>query len=221
VVAASTGLAVVLVEASGENSIVVAAGANAQVAPDPARLALRSGDVLVAQGEVPLDVTVAALAAGRAAGATTVWNPAPANVADRAHLDLADVLVVNETELAVLAQGTDDRLEVDRLDVDRAVFDLARRSGGDVVATLGRDGVVALVGGEHLAVPARAVHVVDTTGAGDCFVGALAASLARGDDLRAAIELAVVASSLAVQRPGAAGSMPTSAEVASAAPHPS
>jgi ribokinase len=202
-----SGLAVVLVERSGENSIVVVAGANARVAVDLRAAGVGVGDVVVAQGELPPTVTVEALAAARDLGATTVWNPAPVSPTDRRHVGLADVLVVNETELALLS-GSDD--------VDAGIAALAADLDGDVVATLGPDGVVARVDGRRLQVPVRSVEVVDTTGAGDCFVGVLAASLAAGGSLGEAIRLAVVASSIAVGRPGAAPSMPTAAEVASA-----
>jgi ribokinase len=127
-------------------------------------------------------------------------------------LDLVDVLILNETELGAL---TDTKL---RDSDDAGDFASAARSlqAGDdqvICVTLGKRGVLALVNGEPLVVPGRAVKAVDTTGAGDCFVGAVAAQLATGKSMQAALAYANAAASICVQRMGAAPSMPTADEV--------
>lgn len=208
-VAEPTGTAVIHVDAAGENAIVVVSGANATVQPPSTGVvAVRPGDVLVVQGEVPWPATRAALEQCRSVGATAVWNPAPASVEILGDLGLADLLVVNEIELATLS-GTGD--------IDDGLVQLIAAGATQVVATLGSEGVRGIVeGGRVVRLEALAVEVVDTTGAGDCFVGVLAARLATGDPVGVALRWAVAAASIAVGREGAAPSMPRAAEVASA-----
>jgi ribokinase len=210
--AAHTGTAVITT-ANADNTIVVIPGANALVdAADVAAAAFAKGDIAVSQFEIPLAAIGAFFERARAAGATTILNPAPAIEVDARLLDLVDVLVLNETELGFLT-----RTELGDSD-DQARFIAAARSlpmgsGKIICVTLGRRGVLALVDGEPLIVPGRAVTAVDTTGAGDCFVGALAARLAAGKSFLDALAYANTAASISVQRMGAAPSMPTAAEV--------
>ena len=209
--AAHTGTAVITA-ANADNTIVVIPGANALVsAADVASPQLAKGDIAVSQFEIPLATIAAFFQRARAAGATTILNPAPAIVVDAELLDLVDILILNETELGLLAK-------VELRDTDPARFVDAARSlqaGKDqiVCVTLGRRGVLALVDGQPLAIPGRTVKAVDTTGAGDCFVGAVAAQLAGGESIRDALNYANAAASICVQRMGAAPSMPTAAEV--------
>ncbi|VIO70781.1 Bifunctional ribokinase/ribose-5-phosphate isomerase A [Bradyrhizobium ivorense] len=208
-----SGTAIITI-ANADNTIVVVPGANARVdADDVAALVLAKGDVAVSQFEIPLPTIAAFFARARAAGATTVLNPAPAKQADKALLDLVDILILNETELGFLT-GT----ELKDGDPPARFAEAARSlaAGKIVCVTLGKRGVLALTGGEPLLVPGRAVKAVDTTGAGDCFVGALASQLAGGKELRDALAYANVAASICVQRMGAAPSMPTADEVRSA-----
>ncbi|WP_454630492.1 ribokinase [Bradyrhizobium cenepequi] len=208
---AHTGTAIITV-ADADNTIVVVPGANAMVSPeDVAAPALTKGDIAVSQFEVPQATITAFFKYARAAGATTILNPAPARKFDSELLDLVDILILNETELGFLSgrklrdSGNRDRL-----------IDAARSLAGRdriVCVTLGKRGALALVGGEPLMVPGREVKAIDTTGAGDCFVGALASRLARGSSLRDALGYANAAASICVQRLGAAPSMPTAAEV--------
>ncbi|MEA2836605.1 MAG: ribokinase [Bradyrhizobium sp.] len=212
---AHTGTAIITL-ASADNTIVVIPGANALVdADDVGAAPLARGDVAVSQFEIPLPAICAFFKRARAAGATTILNPAPAIAFDRELLDLVDVLILNETELGFLVKAklrdTDDH----------SVFiEAARRlqtgTGKIVCVTLGKRGVMALVDGGPLVIPGRIVEAVDTTGAGDCFVGAVAAQFANGKPIRDAFEYANVAASICVQRMGAAPSMPSGAEVASA-----
>jgi ribokinase len=143
-------------------------------------------------------------------GATTILNPAPAIEAERELLDLADILILNETELGLLA-----KTELSDTD-DPARFIEAARSlqtsqDKTVCVTLGWRGALALIDGRPLIIPGRAVKAIDTTGAGDCFVGAVAAQLAGGTSIREALAYANAAASICVQRMGAAPSMPTAA----------
>jgi ribokinase len=212
---AHTGTAVITI-ANADNTIVVVPGANALVsAADVAAPGLSKGDIAVSEFEIPLPAISAFFARARAAGATTILNPAPALEFDANMLDLVDILILNETELGLLA-----RTELRDSD-DHARFIEAARSlpiGRDkiVCVTLGKRGVLALVNGEPLIIPGRAVEAVDTTGAGDCFVGAVAAQLAGGKSIGDAIAYANAAASICVQRMGAAPSMPTEEEVKAA-----
>ncbi|UGY12835.1 ribokinase [Bradyrhizobium septentrionale] len=205
-----SGTAIITI-ANADNTIVVVPGANGLVdARDVTVPNLVKGDVAVSQFEIPLPTITAFFRRARAAGATTILNPAPAKQADRALLDLVDILILNETELGALA-GTELRDN----DTPERFTEAARTLGhGKIVCvTLGKRGVLALVQGQPLLVPGREVKAVDTTGAGDCFVGALAAQLAIGKQLGDALTYANAAASICVQRMGAAPSMPTADEV--------
>lgn len=210
----ATGTALIVVDAAGENSIVVVPGANGAVGPDVVqRLTPRKGDVLVAQFETPVEATAALFMSGRETGATCVLNPAPAAAVARGLLGLVDVLVVNETELGVIAgRNLGESPTVEEV---RDAYALLRKLGFDgcLVATLGAKGSLTLIGDRVIEIKGRVVEAVDTTGAGDCFVGYLASSLALGRDMDNALLIANAAASLCVQRPGAGPSMPRRAEV--------
>ncbi len=210
---AATGVALIVL-AGADNAITVIPGANGLVTPrDLAAVPVEAGDVLLSQFEIPLATVRAFLARGKARGAVTILNPAPARRVGRDFLALADILVVNETELALLSRRRVGPATSAR-DIAAAAARLRCRPDQAIVVTLGARGVVALIEGRTLSVPARRVKAVDTTGAGDCFAGALAAALASGETLAAAIALANDAAAISVQRPGAAPSMPTRRELA-------
>lgn len=190
-----TGRAAIVVNASGENSIVVVPGANSTVT---APTALPSCRVLLAQLEVPLDAVTATLALARLAGTLTLLNPAPARALDDSLLSLCDVVIPNEHEVELL--GGIDALHA------AGVRTIIVTRGGDGV-TISRDGAI-----EHRA--AHAVEVVDTTGAGDAFCGNLAARLAHGDELTDAVDWALAAGALAVTVPGAVPSLPHAKQTA-------
>jgi len=210
-----SGVALILVDADGENSIAVAGGANAvlgsvQVRAALKRLALTSADVVLVGHEIRTGATHEALRLGRLAGATTILNPAPATGLGRSTLELADVLTPNEGELATLAGGTGTPSA------------LAKRLLGTepgrraVLVTLGVKGGLLVVGRRAWAIHAPRVHAIDTVGGGDALNGALAAALASGFDLAEAARRAMVAASLAVTRAGAREGMPTTAELEAA-----
>jgi ribokinase len=210
---AHTGTAIITV-AAADNTIVVIPGSNALVSADDVSVVpLVKGDVAVSQFEIPLPTIAAFFRRARAAEATTLLNPAPAQKFGRELLELVDILVLNETELGFLA-GT----ELSDSDEAVRIIDVARqlqaRADQTICVTLGKRGVLALAGQEEFPVPGRVVKAVDTTGAGDCFVGALAAQLADEVPLRTALAFANAAASISVQRMGAGPSMPTAAEVA-------
>jgi ribokinase len=209
-----TGTAIILVDSSGENSVVVVPGANSGLtARHLSSAELRGGDVLVAQLETPSATTEAFFARGAAVGTTCILNPAPADVVPASLLKLVDVLIVNETELGVIAEQALSLAP--GIDEIRGAHDALRDNGfrGCLVATLGRRGSITLIGERTIEVPGRDVVAVDTTGAGDCFVGYLAASLSFGHDMDRALGTANAAASLCVQRPGAGPSMPDQDEV--------
>jgi len=208
-----SGTAIITI-ANADNTIVVVPGANALVsADDVAAPVLAKGDVAVSQFEIPQPAISAFFKRARAAGATTILNPAPAIACSPELFDLVDILILNETEL-----GFFTRAELHDNDAPDRFVEAARRlqtgANGIICVTLGRRGVLALVGGEASMIAGRAVKAVDTTGAGDCFVGALAAQLAGGAVICDALNYANVAASISVQRMGAAPSMPTAAEMA-------
>jgi ribokinase len=192
-----TGLALVLLTPDGENSIVVAPGANARLTTSDVDVALAElgpGDVLVAQLEVPMEVVEHAATGAAAAGARAVVNFSPVRPLGSRLLRSADPVVVNEHEARELVGA------IAAADLARGLLGLGAASA---VVTLGARGAVLAdaAGVRHVAAPA--VDVVDTTGAGDAFLGALAAGLARGADLDAAVQAAVRAGAEAVGRPGA------------------
>jgi ribokinase len=209
---AHTGTAVITI-ANADNTIVVIPGANAAVdTADVAALQLAKGDIAVSQFEIPRPAVTAFFKQARAAGAITILNPAPAIEFSRELLDLVDILILNESELGFLT-----KTELCDTDNPARLIEAARslQIGKDkiVCVTLGRRGVLALVNEEPLIVPGWIVKTVDTTSAGDCFVGAVAAQLAGDKSIRDALDYANLAASICVQRMGAAPSMPTAAEV--------
>jgi ribokinase len=210
---AHTGTALITV-ANADNTIVVIPGSNGLVsAADVEAPSLSKGDIAVSQFEIPLPAISAFFKRARAAGATTILNPAPAIKFGRELLDLVDILILNETELGFLTET-----ELHDTDAYQRIIDSARSLQFDkdkvVCVTLGRRGIVALIDGQPHIDPGRAVKAVDPTGAGDCFVGAVASVLADdGAMIRGAFGYASMAAAVCVQRMGAAPSMPTIEEV--------
>ncbi|RAJ33140.1 ribokinase [Kitasatospora sp. SolWspMP-SS2h] len=215
---AATGIASVVVDRAGENTIVVNPGANAVLSVEdlPQWLARTPGEVLLVQHEVAAEVVAAAVLRAREQGGTVVLNPAPARPVAPEVLAAVDVLVPNLGELAALL-GTGP---VSGLPAARELLERAALPCGAVVVTLGADGALikrpGRPGSVHL--PAPVVDAVDTVGAGDTFCGALADALARGADLPAAAARAVRAASLAVTGLGAQSSMPRAAQLDSPGP---
>lgn len=210
----ATGNALILVDGKGENRIVVIPAANQAItAEDAAGIAIAPGDIVVSQFEVPRPAIAALFARARAAGARTVLNAAPA--LDDAPAPLwqdTDILIVNETELGHFA-GKDLAEDAAEDEIIAAARQLIHRPDQTIITTLGSRGALAVTAESQIMVPGRKVVAVDTTGAGDCFVGSLAARLAAGDDLAAAMRYANVAASIACSRVGTGTAMPQAAEV--------
>jgi ribokinase len=204
----STGTAFITVTPDGENAITVAPGANRSLSVedvDDASDAIGDARVLVAQMEVPPEVVLRAVEIAARQGTRALVNLAPTTEVPRKLLEKLDPLVVNEHEAAFLlgarVEGVDEALSV-----APELRELGPRSA---VITLGEDGAVFSDGDSTRHVPSPEVEVVDTTGAGDAFVGALAGQLARNASLEDAVAYAVRAGAAAVTRRGAQGSLPT------------
>ncbi len=203
-----SGIAMITVQRDGDNSIVVSPGANAHLSPDDIMNASRISDAttVLAQAEIPIE---AVLAAARNTTGSFIWNPAPApdEIAPLELLDLVDVLVPNQTELALLA-GTGP---IDS--VEKAITAAQTLPCASVVVTLGAAGAVVVVQNETAHVPAPTVTPVDTTGAGDAFCAALAGGISQGQDLVTATHEAVRVGAATTLVAGAQSSLPTRQQV--------
>lgn len=203
----ATGCAVVATSPQ-DNQIIHIAGANSDI--DVALAAepdLGPADICLAQLETPVPATAALFRRARAAGAFTILNAAPASTAAHELLPLCGLLIVNEGELILLA-GLDSGSMLD----DKVLLSSRVRLGLEhhqmLLVTLGADGLAIIEQEKVLRIAARPARVIDTTGAGDCFCGYLAAGLARGDPMQQAAVEANAAASISVQSLGAAASIP-------------
>ncbi len=206
---APTGSAFITVTPDGENAIVVSPGANRRFGPDEVGAAsedLEQARVLVAQLEVEVEAVETAARIVDEAGGRFLLNLAPPSEVPGELLRLSDPLVVNEHEAAFLL-GEDAR------DPEESAGKLLDLGPPSVVVTLGAAGAILATGESSRHFPAPEVQVVDTTGAGDAFMGALAAKLAEGALLEEAVPYAVLAGAVAVAREGAQGSLPTPEDV--------
>lgn len=198
----STGAALIFVDESGENSIVVAPGANVRMSPthlDAVAGLIADAPVAVFQLEIPLETVSHGV---RMAAGTVILNPAPAIALPADLLAEVDVLVPNRGELAVLL-GVEPAKQLSEVTQQA----LALKSASSLVVTLGSEGSLVVEDGRVLHIPAEKVEAVDTTGAGDAFVGVLAASIAEGADLAKAARFASRAAAVAVGRRGAQTSL--------------
>lgn len=203
----ATGTAIVLLDQDGENAIIVHGGANLSV--DAASFAPAQSRVRLAQLETPIDAVSAFF---REVGGVRMLNAAPFRAEARAIFSRCDVIIVNETELAEYAEAkVSAAFEVEEIALlARRLIDAADQW---VIVTCGGKGVVAVRGEETLFVAAQPAKVVDTTGAGDCFCGVLAASIASGMAMPLALDRANRAAGIAVTRIGAMAAMPTAQEL--------
>ncbi|HTJ91903.1 MAG TPA: ribokinase [Pararobbsia sp.] len=207
-----TGVALIIVDDASQNSIVIVAGSNGALTPT--LIASREGtiadaDVVVCQLETPDDTVLAAMQTARRHGRTVVLNPAPVTAPLPRHwLEATDFIIPNEIEAAALSG-----VNVDSPDAAReAAWALREQGARTVIITLGAQGVFVLgaheprEGGTHY--PARKVHAVDTTAAGDTFVGGFSASIASGRSVDEAVRFGLAAAALSVTRAGAQPSIP-------------
>ena len=205
----ATGVAPIFVDSAGENMIVVVLGANSRIQSsdiDAARERIAAADVLVAQLEINTDMVTYALQVAKEVGITTILNPAPAAPIARETIQLADFLTPNETELESLSGGPVS-------DVEAAARALMTRDDQTVVVTMGAQGAQIVSRDQSGLQPTFNVDVLDTTGAGDAFNGALAVGLAERKTLRDAVRFANATAALCVTKAGAAGSAPYRADV--------
>lgn len=210
----SSGVAPIWVDAAGTNRIIVVPGANARMSADDAARAVAGRDrldVVIGQFEIPPEVTLAAFRQARARRAITVLNPAPvAEISDEL-LAVTDYLIPNEVEFAVLASDVSPKPDYG----DETLLAVAERWGMRLVVTLGADGaVVASPDGDIVRVSAPRVEAVDTTGAGDAFVGAFSYGLAAGYQPPKAARLGCACASASVAAPGTQSSYPSAQDAA-------
>jgi ribokinase len=207
-----SGVALIFVDDSGENSIAVASGANSELGPDavePLARILDAGDVLLLQLEIPLATVEAAARIGVKQQARVILNPAPAQAVPDSLLATVSMVTPNEHEVKQLT-GVDSS---DEMALTRAAAVLGERGVRDLLITLGARGVFASADGVSELVPAFTVDAVDTTAAGDVFSGALAVALVEGRSSRDAVRFASAAAALSVTRMGAQASAPRRAEI--------
>ncbi len=200
-----TGLAIINVNSLGENNIIVSAGAN-QVWPETeAELndLLKGYDMVVLQQEIPLRVVKSVLKIAKAQGVHTILNAAPASEDILPSLKYVDLLIVNEVEISVLS----GMALADIPSITEAVIKLSGACS-NIIVTLGKDGCLVFADNEFNGVPSYKVKVIDTTAAGDVFVGAVATRLSEGERILDAARWATAASALTVTKLGAQASIP-------------
>lgn len=206
----ATGIASIMVDANAQNSIVIAAGANGRLDVERierARPVIEQASIVLLQLEVPMDTVIHSIELAHALGKTVVLNPAPAQALPRALLQKIDYLILNEIEAAMLAEEQSEDIPL----LAQKLHDLGARN---VVVTLGEKGVYgSFSDGQQRHLPARKVQAVDTTAAGDTFIGGFIGAIAQGRDQFDAIAYAQAAAALSVTRVGAQTSIPTRDEV--------
>ncbi|MEC5162094.1 ribokinase [Janthinobacterium sp. CG_23.3] len=210
---AASGVAGIMVDDAGRNSIVIAPGANMTLTADMVEAlapAILAADLLVCQLETPLTAVIRAIHIARRGGVTVVFNPAPMQPLRPDLVALVDYLIVNETEASQLS-GTE---VVDRGSARQAATRLLAMGAGAVLLTMGEQGVLIVgQGGRSRMLDAVRVDAVDTTAAGDTFVGAFAVGVGQGLDLVAAATAAQYAAALTVTKLGAQSAIPFRHEV--------
>jgi len=212
VAACATGTAMITVDRAGQNSIIVSPAANGRLGRDEIdgmEALWRQARLLLLQLETPMDTVLYAAEMAVRHGVQVILNPAPAQPLAPELLARVHYLIPNESE-ATLLTGIEVR---DLASAERAARQLLRRGVPVVILTLGASGALLCTSDGAIHVPARQVQVVDTTAAGDAFIGGLAAALARGASLEEAVHYAATAGTLAVTRFGAQTSLPSAAEL--------
>ncbi|MDF2520037.1 MAG: ribokinase [Clostridia bacterium] len=205
-----TGTAWITVDQKGENSIVVISGANRTLCKediDANEALFKDADIVLLQLEIPMETVTYAMDKAKENGCKVILNPAPAAKLSRDILSKTDYITPNESELDILAGGAEDSSQLQKAQklIDQGV--------ANVICTLGKEGAMLVNQTGHVNFPTIIVDAVDTTGAGDCFNGVLAAELANNISIENAIKTAVKAASFSVTKKGAQSSMPSRQDV--------
>lgn len=208
----STGIALITVQADGDNAIVVVPGANAELKAediDAAKSVIEESEIVITQLETPMETVTHALKMAKSLGKTTILNPAPAVLLADELIENVDYLTPNETELAILSgmpTDTQDQLEA-------AAAAMMAKGVKVLIVTLGSKGCLVIDHNGTKQFPAYKVKAVDTTAAGDSFNAGVAVALSEGKSLKDAIEFATKVGALTVQKAGAQSSLPSREEV--------
>ncbi|BES66621.1 ribokinase [Gottschalkiaceae bacterium SANA] len=208
----STGIALITVQADGDNAIVVVPGANAELKPadiDAAKSVIEESEIVITQLESPLDTVTYALKLAKEQGKVTILNPAPAVPLADELIQNVDYLTPNETELAILSGMPTESQD----ELQAAAKAMMAKGVKVLIVTLGSKGCLVIDENGSRQFPAFKVKAVDTTAAGDSFNGGVAVALAEGKSLEEAIEFATKVGALTVQKAGAQSSLPTRQEV--------
>ncbi len=211
-----TGVATIVIEPDGDNSIIVVPRANMALTTadiDAAADCIADADVLLLQLETPVATSEHAAAIAKAHGATVILNPAPAQPLPDSLLAYVDILTPNQSETELLSGMEVNNHEEARRAAKALRTRMVDAANAAVILTLGEQGALTLTATTSEHISALSVEAVDTTGAGDAFCGALAAELASGENLHAAVEFANAAGAAAVTVVGATPSMPTRAKI--------
>lgn len=207
-----TGVAFIMVDSDGENSIIVAPGANRFLTQDDVERSLpivSKASILLTQLEIPVETASYTLKLAKDHNITTILNPAPAREIEPDILSLVDIITPNESELKILT-GIEPQDKEDMLKAGKKLLQYGVKT---VIVTLGAKGAMIIDNNLELHIPAIKVSAVDTTGAGDVFNGALAVRLAHQDPIEKAVRYAVISAGISVTRRGAQTSIPTLEEV--------
>ncbi len=206
----ATGTAIIVVDANAQNSIVLSPGGNGRVSPaDMENVSFSNHKLLLLQLEIPLETVFSATRHAKESGLRVLLNPAPARPLPEELISLPDFILPNETELSLLT----NQAVTDVSSAEKAAKSLLERGAQNVIVTLGANGALMVSHGTTKHVPAFKVNVVDTTAAGDAFIGGFSSALLRNESLEGAVRYGCVCGALAATKFGAQPSLPTREEV--------
>lgn len=207
---AATGTAIIAVDANGQNNIILSPGGNGRVSPDDvANVSFSDYKLLLLQLEIPIEAVTAAAQRAKESGLRVLLNPAPARSLPDELISLSDFILPNETELSLLTNHSVHEIS----SAENAAETLLERGAQNVIVTLGPNGALIVSGQQVTHVDTYKVDVVDTTAAGDAFIGGFASALLRNKSLEEAVRYGCACGALATTRFGAQPSLPTQQEV--------